>query len=172
MDAEGRVFVTGRAKDVIIRGAHNLDPQLIEEALLQHPQVLMAAAVGEPDEYAGELPVAYVSLKPGGVVPVAELSAFANERIPERAAWPKRIELLPAIPMTAIGKVYKPRLRALACEHALRERLARAGLERQVQVAVEDTARGLQVRFTAPADQQARVAELMRPFALAYSVGT
>ncbi|HYF16491.1 MAG TPA: AMP-binding protein, partial [Ramlibacter sp.] len=172
VDAEGRVFVTGRAKDVIIRGAHNLDPQLIEEALLQHPQVLMAAAVGEPDEYAGELPVAYVSLKPGGVVPVAELSAFANERIPERAAWPKRIELLPAIPMTAIGKVYKPRLRALACEHALRERLARAGLERQVQVAVEDTARGLQVRFTAPADQQARVAELMRPFALAYSVGT
>ena len=169
VDAEGRVFVTGRAKDVIIRGGHNIDPQLIEEALLQHPDVLMAAAVGEPDEYAGELPVAFVSLRPGATITAQELSAFANERVPERPAWPKRIDVLPAIPMTAIGKVFKPRLRMLACERVLNERLERAGLAGAVRVSLEDGAGGLAARFQplpgAAADRE-RIADLMRAFAI------
>ena len=65
VDADGRVFVTGRAKDVIIRGAHNIDPSVIEDALLQHPDIAIAAAVGQPNSYAGELPVAYVTLRAG-----------------------------------------------------------------------------------------------------------
>jgi len=170
VDAEGRVFVTGRAKDVIIRGGHNIDPQLIEEALLQHPDVLMAAAVGEPDEYAGELPVAFVSLRPGATVTMQELSAFANERVPERPAWPKRIDVLPAIPMTAIGKVFKPKLRQLACERVLNERLERAGLAQSVRVEIEDAAGGLAARFTsipgATAPDRERLADLMRAFAI------
>ncbi|TFZ07191.1 acyl-CoA synthase [Ramlibacter henchirensis] len=170
LDAEGRVFVTGRAKDVIIRGGHNIDPQVIEEALLQHPDVLMAAAVGEPDEYAGELPVAFVSLRPGATITPQELSSFANERIPERPAYPKRIDVLPAIPMTAIGKVFKPRLRMLACERVLQERLDRAGLLGPVQVKVEEAASGLSARFentaAAPANAKERIAELMQPFAI------
>ena len=172
VDAEGRVFVTGRAKDVIIRGGHNIDPQLIEEALLQHPDVLMAAAVGEPDEYAGELPVAFVSLRPGATITAQELSAFANERVPERPAWPKRIDVLPAIPMTAIGKVFKPRLRMLACERVLNERLQRAGLAQALRVDIEDASGGLAARFSpiagAEAPDRERIAELMRAFTIGW----
>jgi len=65
IDGDGYLWVTGRAKDVIIRGGHNIDPRIIEEALLGHAAVALAAAVGKPDAYAGELPVAYVQRVPG-----------------------------------------------------------------------------------------------------------
>ena len=68
LDADGYLWITGRAKDLIIRGGHNIDPMAIEEVLFQHPAVALAAVVGEPDAYAGELPVAYVQLKPGASV--------------------------------------------------------------------------------------------------------
>ena len=55
-DADGYLWLTGRVKDVIIRGGHNIDPSVIEETLLKHPDVLLAAAVSKPDAYAGELP--------------------------------------------------------------------------------------------------------------------
>lgn len=175
VDSARRVFVTGRAKDVIIRSSHNIDPQLIEEALLQHPDVVMAAAVGEPDEYAGELPVAFVSLRAGAEVEVAELLAFANGRIPERPAYPRRIEILPTIPVTAVGKVYKPQLRALACEHVLKDRLERAGLRELAEVTVEDASSGLAVRFagrgkSVQPPEQRRIAELMGPFPIAFTI--
>ena len=148
---------------------------MIEAALLQHPEVELAAAVGEPDEYAGELPVAYVSLRPGSRVDADALSAFANARIPERPAFPKRIEILAAIPLTAVGKVYKPRLRVLACEHALTQRLRDAGLLDGVAVAVEDGARGLHARFRRRAAADAapdaeRLHALMRAFAIPYEI--
>jgi fatty-acyl-CoA synthase len=114
IDAQGRVFVTGRSKDLIIRSSHNIDPVVIEDALMAHPDVLLAAAVGAPDEYAGEVPVAYVSLRPGRTVGSDELAAFAQARIPERPAYPKAIFILDALPVTAIGKLYKPTLRAMA----------------------------------------------------------
>ncbi len=175
IDTEGRIFVTGREKDVIIRGGHNIDPQLIEEALLQHPDVVMAAAVGEPDEYAGELPVAFVSLRPGANVAPSDLSDFANQRIPERPAYPKRIQVLPAIPVTAVGKVYKPQLRSLAIQHAIVQRLISAGLADQVGVAVEESARGPVVEFEIRSGNKIDsveffVGELMKPFALAFIV--
>ena len=177
IDEQGRVFVTGRSKDLIIRSGHNIDPLIIEEALLQHPDVLMAAAVGEPDEYAGELPVAFVSLKPGASVQPAELSSFVNPRIAERPAWPKRIELLPAIPVTAVGKVYKPQLRLLATDHALRQRLADAGLQQSFELVVEDTAGTLAARFIAGDSETANqhgagIAALMAPFAIRYTLET
>ena len=65
IDADGYLWITGRVKDVIIRGGHNIDPSVIEETLLKHPDVLLAAAVGKPDAHAGELPVAYVQLVAG-----------------------------------------------------------------------------------------------------------
>jgi fatty-acyl-CoA synthase len=174
VDANRRVFVTGRAKDVIIRSSHNIDPQVIEEVLLQHPEVMMAAAVGEPDEYAGELPVAFVSLREGAQVDPAALSAFANERIPERPAYPRRIEILPSIPVTAVGKVYKPRLRALACEHVLKDRLARAGLQEIADVVVDEGSSGIaaRFRFSNPTNgvPVQRIADLMAPFAIAYTI--
>ncbi|HEY6514491.1 MAG TPA: AMP-binding protein [Burkholderiaceae bacterium] len=179
VDAQGRVYVTGRAKDVIIRGAHNIDPGVIEEVLLQHPGVMLAAAVGEPDEYAGELPVAFVVVKPGVAFDEAELLAFATPHIPERAAMPKRIECLPALPLTAIGKIYKPTLRLHAAERVLRDRLQRAGLHSRVTVHGNDRGGRLQMCFvpTASSDDararqglQESLRELMAGFALAWEL--
>lgn len=171
VDAEGRVFVTGRAKDVIIRGAHNIDPGLIESVLLRHPSVMMAAAVGEPDAYAGELPVAFVSLKPGEHVSPEELLEFAAPLIAERPALPKRIHVVPAIPMTAVGKVYKPRLRAEATRHAMAALLEQGGLAGQAGVDVEETAGGLSVHYSSTNETlDATIRELMKPFALKYTI--
>jgi acyl-CoA synthetase (AMP-forming)/AMP-acid ligase II len=64
LDEDGYLWITGRAKDLIIRGGHNIDPLPVEEILFQHPSVALAALVGQPDAYAGELPLAYVQLKP------------------------------------------------------------------------------------------------------------
>jgi fatty-acyl-CoA synthase len=174
VDAAGRVFVTGREKDVIIRSSHNIDPGVIEEVLLRHPAVAMAAAVGAPDEYAGELPVAFVSLRPGQQVDAEALLAFAREHLPERPAVPKRIDILDSIPTTAVGKVYKPTLRRVATQRVLDERLQLLGLAPAVTVVVDEMPKGLRVRFGAApgltAADRARLDDLMRPFPLAYQV--
>jgi fatty-acyl-CoA synthase len=127
VDSDGRVHVTGRAKDVIIRGAHNIDPASIEDALLQHPAVAIAAAIGRPDGYAGELPVAYVTLKPGTEVSSTELQGFVAPHL-EPAAQPKSVTILGEMPMTPIGKIYKPALRVLATREALEDALRRSGI--------------------------------------------
>ncbi|MCC4118207.1 AMP-binding protein [Aromatoleum toluclasticum] len=173
VDAEGRIFVTGRAKDVIIRSSHNIDPRVIEDALLMHPCVQMAAAVGEPDEYAGEMPVAFVSLKPGAQLAPDELAAFIERHIPERPAFPRRIDIIPTIPVTAIGKVYKPALRALAMERVVQERLTDAGLAGRVEATVVESASGPSMRFVIMdenlrLDLEARVREVMGPFAVSF----
>ena len=168
--ADGHIFITGRAKDLIIRSGHNIDPGVIEEALLAHPAVLHAAAVGEPDEYAGEVPVAFVVLKPGGTLTAEALLADAAPRVAERPAMPRRLTLIGAMPMTAIGKVYKPALRCQAIGQALRERVAGAGLAGRVDLRVEEGPRGIAVVFLADAADAAAIGTLMAPFALAYSV--
>jgi fatty-acyl-CoA synthase len=111
VDATGRVFITGRAKDLIIRSGHNIDPAIIEECLMRHPAVADAGAVGMPDAYAGEVPVAYVTLRQGVCVTEDELLAFARAGINEPPALPRRLFVLDQLPMTAVGKVYKPALR-------------------------------------------------------------
>ena len=65
IDADGYLFITGRAKDLIIRGGHNIDPAIIEEALMGHEAVAFVGAIGQPDAHAGELPCAYVELVKG-----------------------------------------------------------------------------------------------------------
>lgn len=109
-DADGYFWLTGREKELIIRGGHNIDPQQIEEPLHTHPAVALAAAVGRPDPQVGEIPVAYVELKPGHVATEQELLDFAKKAIGERAAVPKRIYIVDAIPLTAVGKIFKPTL--------------------------------------------------------------
>ena len=111
IDADGYIWLTGRAKDLIIRGGHNIDPSIIEEALHEHPSVELAAAVGRPDAYAGEMPVAYVQLKPDANVTPEELKEFAREHIPERAANPADLTILSEMPLTGVGKIFKPALR-------------------------------------------------------------
>ncbi|WP_442113828.1 AMP-binding protein [Pseudomonas sp. NUPR-001] len=123
VDELGNLFITGRAKDLIIRSGHNIDPALIEQCLEAHPQVLLAAAVGMPDEYAGELPVAFVQLRKGSEVNVEELRQYAFDNIAERPACPKQVFLVDALPVTAVGKIIKHRLRELAATYAYSERI-------------------------------------------------
>jgi fatty-acyl-CoA synthase len=110
-DDEGRVYIAGRSKDLIIRSGHNIDPAMIENAMSTHPEVALAAAVGMPDSYAGELPVCFVELRPGAKVSVEDLKSHAEATIDERPAWPKQFFIVEAIPLTTVGKIYKPSLR-------------------------------------------------------------
>jgi fatty-acyl-CoA synthase len=124
LDAEGYLWITGRAKDLIIRGGHNIDPLAIEEVFFQHPAVALACVVGQPDAYAGELPVAYVQVKAGAKADAAELLAFVAARTPERAALPVEIYFIDSVPLTAVGKVFKPALRWDAARRAVTRLLA------------------------------------------------
>ena len=128
MDDGGFVSLTGRAKDLIIRGGHNIDPRVIEDALLAHPAVRAAAAVGRPDRHSGEVPVAYVVPAGPGTFDEAELLAWAGTAIGEPAARPKHIHPMTAIPVTEVGKPFKPALAADAAVRAITEALTAAGL--------------------------------------------
>ena len=149
VDEDGIVFITGRAKDVIIRGSHNIEPALIEEALMRHPDVQFAAAVGAPDEYAGEVPVAFVVPRPGATLDPQSLLDFVRGHIAEPPAHPKRIDLLEALPLTAVGKVYKPALRLRAIERVIVDRLERVGLAGTVEVTGIERPGGLAVELAA-----------------------
>lgn len=116
IDAQGYIWLTGRSKDLIIRSGHNIDPTLIEEPLHEHPAVELAAAIGKPDSYAGEMPIAYVQLKSGQNATSDELQEFARSRIKERAANPAEIILLDEMPLTGVGKIFKPALREYAAQ--------------------------------------------------------
>jgi fatty-acyl-CoA synthase len=139
VDAGGFVHLTGRAKDLIIRGGHNIDPQIIEDGLLRHPAVRAAVAVGRPDRHSGEVPVAYVVPADPGRFDETELLAWASTAIDEPAARPKRIYPMTEIPVTAVGKPFKPALLADAAVRAITEALTAAGLaDARVTAAYED----------------------------------
>jgi fatty-acyl-CoA synthase len=116
LDDQGRLNLCGRSKDLIIRGGHNIDPKVVEDALGAHPAVQFAAAVGAPDAYAGELPVAFVSLLPGASASETELLAFAAQRVDEAPARPRSVTIVERMPMTNVGKIFKPELRLLAAQ--------------------------------------------------------
>ena len=126
-DEQGYFWLAGRQKELIIRGGHNIDPKLIEDALSKHPAVAMAAAVGSPDAYAGEVPVAYVQAKPGVSVNDQELMKFAERHIPERAAIPKQVKIIPSLPVTGVGKIFKPALQQREIETTVRGEAAQVG---------------------------------------------
>ncbi len=138
IDGDGYLWITGRAKDLIIRGGHNIDPAMIEEALAGHPAVAMAGAVGQPDASAGELPCAYVELVSGAQVTPEELAKHCEAHVHERAARPKHIEVLNELPKTAVGKVFKPDLRKRAITRIYDAALAEGGLAVRVADVVED----------------------------------
>ncbi|TMR99753.1 acyl-CoA synthetase [Nonomuraea basaltis] len=132
VDEDGYVYLTGRAKDLIIRGGHNIDPRPIEESLLEHPAVSGAAVVGRPDPHSGEVPVAYVTVtgQPGE----DDLLAWARAHAIEPAAVPKAVHIIASLPTTTVGKLYKPELVADAVRRIL------AGLDPQAtaEVVLED----------------------------------
>lgn len=123
IDEHGYVRLAGRTKDLIIRGGHNIDPVLIEDAVAGHSAVALAAAVGKPDPYAGEVPVLYVTAVPGCEIDPGEILDYVAARIAEAPAKPRAVYQIEVMPVTAVGKVFKPTLRADAAARAVRERL-------------------------------------------------
>lgn len=169
IDPDGYLWITGRAKDLIIRGGHNIDPAEIEEALMGHPAVAFVGAIGQPDAFAGELPCAYVELVAGAQVSVDELMEHAKAHIRERAAVPKHIEILPELPKTAVGKIFKPDLRKRAIQRVYDAALAEAGFAIRVREVTEDKKRGLVARLekTGAVDEEAlkhKLGEFTRPW--------
>ncbi len=161
-DAEGYFWLAGRKKELIIRGGHNIDPRIIEDALQEHPAVSLAAAIGSPDAYAGEVPVAYVQLGPGASVTEEALLEFAAKLIPERAAIPKRIKISSSLPMTAVGKIFKPALHELEVAAAIRSEADRAGVTIETIKVERDPRTGLTVRVRVVGDARELRAALDR----------
>ncbi|WP_172425048.1 AMP-binding protein [Vandammella animalimorsus] len=173
LDAQGRLFIAGRSKDLIIRSGHNIDPAMIEQAFTSHPAVEAAAAVGQPDRYAGELPVVFLVLREPQT-DLAALQAYAQQHIAERPAWPKALYVLDALPVTAVGKPYKPALRAEAAVRLLEPALRQLSGDAQLQVqASEGGKRGLdvRVRLSQPSPQaQQAIREELDGYAFAWTL--
>ena len=134
LDNDGRLNLSGRSKDLIIRSGHNLDPKVLEDALSAHPAVQLCAAVGAPDAYAGELPVLFATLKPGASVSEEELLAFASARVDEAPAKPKSVTVIEQMPVTNVGKIFKPELRLLAAIKVATALVAELGERLQLDV--------------------------------------
>ena len=143
IDKDQYIWITGRAKDLIIRGGHNIDPAEIEEALLAHHDVAFAGAIGQPDVHAGEIPCAYVELVAGATATAEDLMKHCKVHVHERAAQPKFIEVLDELPKTAVGKVFKPDLRKRAITRVYNQALDEAKLNAKVVNVIDDKKRGL-----------------------------
>jgi len=153
-DEDGYFWLTGRKKELIIRGGHNIDPKQIEEALQAHPSVALVAAVGCPDAHAGEVPVAYVQLAPGASCSSEQLLNFATANIAERAAVPKRIEIVDALPVTPVGKIFKPALQQREIAQVVRQEADSCGAAQTTVQVVQDARRGLVAQVHAGAQRE------------------
>jgi fatty-acyl-CoA synthase len=175
-DADGYLWLTGRAKDVIIRGGHNIDPAVIEETLLKHSDVMLAAAVSKPDAYAGELPIAYVQLVPNARACAEDIREFAQRHIPERAAAPKEVIIVEKMPLTDVQKPAKVELRRDAASRAFREVLADIADGKVAVDMAADPVKGstavISVTGTPDArrDLEDKIHERMKAFAVPYAI--
>jgi fatty-acyl-CoA synthase len=174
-DQDGYFWLTGRTKELIIRGGHNIDPAMIEDPLYRLPEVQVAAAVGRPDAHAGEVPVAYVQLAAGARTTGAELLEYLTRTVGERAAVPKSVEIVDVIPLTPVGKIFKPALRWQAIRKVYLEELAALGATaRRVEVQVgEDKKHGALARIRIEADPDAdrhQLADTVKALLARYTV--
>lgn len=181
LDEDGYLWLTGRKKELIIRGGHNIDPAMIEEPIYKMPEVKTVAAVGRPDPYAGEVPVVYVQLAEGADVDAEKILAWARQHVGEKAAVPKEVIIMDEIPLTPVGKIFKPALRWDATRRAYEKELEALGdLAESIRVkVVEDKARGTRAEiFVKPAAGTAidtirqRIDELMARYTVYYTVET
>ena len=111
LDAGGYLSITGRSKDLIIRGGENISPSEVENVLFTHPKVAGVAVVAMPDPRLVERACAFVIPRPGQAPTLAELSAFLESHQLARHKFPERLELVTEFPMTPSGKVQKYKLR-------------------------------------------------------------
>jgi fatty-acyl-CoA synthase len=179
MDADGYVFLTGRKKELIIRGGHNIDPALIEEPIYRMPNIRTVAAVGRPDPHAGEVPVAYVEVAEGADISEEQIMEWARQNVGERAAVPREIVITQEIPLTPVGKIFKPKLRWDATQRAYEEELkALDDMVEDVAVRVgEDKVHGTRVDISVKpqagvdfADVKEKIAAILTRYTLYYEV--
>jgi long-chain acyl-CoA synthetase len=111
IDEDGYLYLLDRIKDVILCGGFNVYPRVIEEALHQHPAVAETAVIGIPDAYRGQVPKAFVTLRPGAHVTRVELLRFLKGYV-SRIEMPKAVEIRESLPKTAVGKVSRKELAA------------------------------------------------------------
>jgi acyl-CoA synthetase (AMP-forming)/AMP-acid ligase II len=113
VDADGRLRIVGRAKDMFIVGGFNAYPAEIENALLRHPDIQQAAVIGVPDERLGEVGMAFVVLTPGATATPDDIIEWSRDQMANYKA-PRRVEILSELPTNATGKVEKLVLKDLA----------------------------------------------------------
>jgi fatty-acyl-CoA synthase len=121
MRPDGYFRITGRARDMIIRGGENIYPREIEEFLYTHPKVSDVQVVGLPDERLGEIVLAWIKLRPGETAEEEEIRAFCKARLAHFKV-PQHVRFVDAFPMTLSGKVQKFRIR--------QQEIAERGLEK------------------------------------------
>jgi long-chain acyl-CoA synthetase len=115
LDADGYLYVVDRKKDLIIRGGFNVYPRDVEDVLVAHPAVAQAGVVGRPDARLGEEVVAFVSLRPDADATVSELTEHAKAHL-AASKYPRQITIVPAVPLTSVGKLDRKKLREWVAE--------------------------------------------------------
>ena len=170
-----RLVLTGRAKDLIVRSGHNINPTDIEDVANTFPGVQISAAVGMPDAYAGEVPILYAVAAPGAELDPELLQRYLEERVAEPSAKPKRVILLDALPVTAVGKIVKNDLRDRAVAEKVRievERIFGTTVAPLVAVAKDEKLNTV-VQVEIPTGDAAAVQKLkdaLKPLPQAYNV--
>jgi len=112
IDARGRIRITGRIKDIIIRGGENIAPKEVEDVLRTHPAIADASVYAVASEFFGEEVAAALRLHPGATISDEEVQSFCRDRL-ARFKSPKFIRVVDAFPLTASGKIQKFRLREM-----------------------------------------------------------
>jgi 2,3-dihydroxybenzoate-AMP ligase len=126
LDPSGNLVVEGRIKDLINRGGEKINAEEIEAHLIAHPAVSAAAIVAMPDDVLGEKACAYLSLQDGETLAIGAMREFLAARGVAQFKWPERIEIVPELPLTNVGKIRKSELRRDIAEKLAAERAALA----------------------------------------------
>jgi fatty-acyl-CoA synthase len=162
LTGDERLVLTGREKDLIVRSGHNIDPAAIEDVANAFPGVQMSSAVGMPDAYAGEVPILFAVQSPNQTIDLARLREHLDVNVHEPPARPKRVVLLDALPVTAVGKIFKPTLRDLAVQEKARteiDRIFGAATRAEIRVEKEDKL-NTRVRISVASADKALLTEL------------
>jgi long-chain acyl-CoA synthetase len=111
-DEDGYLYIVDRMKDPIIRGGFNVYPRDVEDALLEHPDIIQAAVVGRPDDESGEEVVAVVAVRPGSTVTGDDIVAWSSLRL-TKYKYPREVRVVEAVPLTSVGKTDRKAVRRL-----------------------------------------------------------